>query len=277
MTQITTPMVPLIDGDIVLCRAGFVVETRYYLVLKEGVDPVGSFQYKKEAKEFVGEANDLEIAQAREAEPLENALKVAKDILLNILENCRSEDYRLFLSGQYNFRKSNPYYKANRREFDKPILEPEIYKYLVNQWDAEIVDGMEADDQLGIEQTDGTVICSTDKDLKMIPGWHYDFVKDEFLEVDENSGILSFLKQLITGDSTDNIFGIYGMGDKRADSFINAFIGEDNWKDTILQQILEMYKDNNREEDFYENARLLWILRSPDDDWRNWFNVEGNH
>jgi len=103
-----------------------------------------------------------------------------------------SEDstYRIFLQGGGNYRDRiatiQPY-KGNRDPSARPKYFDEIRSYLVDFWGAEVITGMETDDACGIEQWKhkdrSTCIVSLDKDLDNIPGWHYNYVKDEFYYV----------------------------------------------------------------------------------------------
>lgn len=71
-------------------------------------------------------------------------------------------------------------YKANRKGAKRPPNERTVRKYLIEKCQAKVVTGAEADDALGIRQTEclkkqvASVIASNDKDLDMIPGEHYD-------------------------------------------------------------------------------------------------------
>lgn len=65
-----------------------------------------------------------------------------------------------------------------------------------------------------------TVICTKDKDLDMISGLHYNWTKDkEPYEVSEQQALKAFYSQLLTGDRVDNIQGIKGIGNKKAEDF----------------------------------------------------------
>ena len=73
-----------------------------------------------------------------------------------------------------------------------------------------LVEGEEADDRIGIDGYAGThIICTLDKDLDMIPGWHFNFRKKELYTVNPEDGDRFFYKQLLTGDATDNIPGLF--------------------------------------------------------------------
>ena len=123
-----------------------------------------------------------------------------------IIADTGVSEYLLFLSGGENFRKTlYPLYKANRADKPRPRALQTVREYLVLDWNAKITDGIEADDALGIAQTEETIICSIDKDLLMIPGKHYNFVKKEFYEVSPTEALRVFYKQLLLGDRSDNV------------------------------------------------------------------------
>jgi hypothetical protein len=135
-----------------------------------------------------------------------------------ILQAFKFTDAEFYLSDslQNNYRLNiSPDYKANRKDLKKPKHYDLLKEYLITQWGARISFGMEADDSLGIRQTEmvaQSVICSIDKDLLQIPGSHFNFVKSEFRTVSEEEALRVFYLSVLTGDVTDNIKGIYGIG-----------------------------------------------------------------
>lgn len=75
----------------------------------------------------------------------------AGELVNRILADTKSHDWRLFLSGDNNFRKQlYPDYKKHRELKPKPKHLEAVREYLVTEWGAEICDGYEADDALGI-------------------------------------------------------------------------------------------------------------------------------
>jgi len=203
---------------------------------------------------------------ASKNDPLDiNLLRI--DVMIReILEETRSTYYDIYLSGDNNFRyKVNPEYKANRKDSEKPPFLQELREYLVTEWKAQVTEGIEADDALGIAQTfspDTSVICSIDKDLKQIPGNHYNFVKKEWDSVDPWKGLKFFYEQLLIGDTADNIFGIRGIGPKKAASALS-------WCETeqeLFETVRDMYNDDER---LLMNGRCLKIRQHDDEGlWR---------
>lgn len=190
----------------------------------------------------------------------------AEDLIDNILVNTEATEYRLFLSGKNNFRYTiYPEYKAHRPK-EKPFWLEKCRQYLIATFNAEVVDGQEADDALGIAQTEDTIICSIDKDLLMIPGRHYNFVKDEFQEVTNDSGMRHFYMQCLTGDRSDNIKGIEQIGPKKAEKILTGCITEQE----LFNAVREAYSNDT---EFLMNGRVLWIRRKENEDWKERFDT----
>lgn len=215
----------LLDGDIFCYRAGYSCE-------KNG-----------EVTETLG------IALSR----LDSAIQTC-------LDEVGAKEYCTFLTASDNFRKDvYPGYKANRTQA-KPIYLEQLRNHLVAFHGATIAHGMEADDYLAINQTSGTIICTIDKDLKQVPGKHYNFVKKVFLEVDELQGLRTFYAQFLIGDTVDNIIGIAGLGDAKSAKLMNACLNEQE----MFNKVRELYNDDTR---MRMNGICLWMKRTLDDDW----------
>lgn len=205
---------------------------------------------------FASEDSSEAIAKARMREFLEDLL------LFNGFE-----DYTGYISGKQNFRteiaKTAPY-KGNRKA-PKPKHYDALREYLLKDWEFELVEGQEADDAIGIRayelDPEEFSICTIDKDLDMIRGNHYNFVKDLFYDVTEEEALFNFYKQILTGDRVDNIIGLKGIGDVKAKRILEECKSE---KEMYLA-VLEAYEGN--EERVLENAQLLWIRREVNQVW----------
>lgn len=202
-------------------------------------------------------------------EPEEVALLRADQFMRNILESVGAKDYRNFLSGSNNFRfEVYPEYKANRTQPD-PVHRKACKEFLAREWNAEVTDGHEADDAMGINQHDKSVICSIDKDLDMIPGFHYSWPimrkgevvrEGRIYEVSEIEGLKSFYRSLLVGDRTDNIIGVAGIGKTKAAKLIDPLETETE----MFQVVRDLYTDDDR---LLMNGRCLWILRKEGAVW----------
>lgn len=229
---------------------------------------------------------------AAEGEPLENCLHSVKLMINNIIKQTTADEYEIFLTGKGNYREDAATilpYKGNRDSSHKPEYFGEITDYLINVHGATVIEGHEADDAMGYNQyqtEEDTCIASIDKDLDMIPGWHYNWKHDKLYNVDSRTAGKNFYKQLLTGDSTDNILGcgekrlhVYktgkkagqeymkrvGIGPKQADGIIRDAEDEED----LYWEILECYADYYERpfEAMMENATLLWIQREKDVLW----------
>lgn len=240
----------------------------------------------------------------------------------SVLYETRSTSCRVFLSGAGNFREGvatvKPY-KGNRDGASKPLLHEAITTYMIDDWGAEIVQGMEADDALAVAQTAdynscykayngltveekdistlNTVICTIDKDLRMVAGLHYGWpVSDRIGErpvylVDpigslsivydpvkvykktglpkikkvEGTGLTWFYCQLIVGDSTDNIPGLPGKGEAAAVEALDGLDTEEEMYKAVFALYEAKYADTALER-LTEQAWLLWMVREVDEE-----------
>jgi hypothetical protein len=188
---------------------------------------------------------------------IDDSIRLIKEAARNFIESS------IYLTGSNNFRKKiDPLYKANRADKIKPKWLQSSRDYLVSKYGAEICEDMEADDALGINQTEDTLLCTIDKDLMMIPGHHYNWVKEKFFTVDFIQGYQHFYKQMLIGDTSDNVVGVKSIGPvksgKMLDSITNPYI--------MYEIVRAAYNDDKR---FCKNANLLWIMRSPNEMWQD--------
>lgn len=215
-----------------------------------------------------------------------NALANVKNTAEHILKATGATKYDMYLTGKNNFRNDLvDYYKANRKDARKPKWYNEIREYLIEFWGAEVIDGMEADDAMGIAQWNTshlqlgkvtafltkedhqTIICTLDKDLDCIPGWHYNWVKRSKYWVTEDEATKFYYTQLLTGDSTDNITGVPKCGPVTARKILDGADTEDDMYTRCLATYEKAYPNVGKEK-LLENARLLWILRETGVMWQ---------
>lgn len=256
----------LIDADIIAYSVGFAADSIYYMLGKK------RFKYKSKANAWCdrhGHDREL-IVKYHEPGDLEETLKGVDGLVGDIIEATDANEASLYLTGERNYREtiavSLPY-KGNRDKGHKPHHYAQIRDHLINEWGAILVEGQEADDALGIAQVTSqntgkdTVICSIDKDLLMIPGLHYNWVKDEWNDIDEHQGWYNFYKQMLTGDKADNIGGIPGVGEQTAKHILAGLEVEEMQKAVGLQYAKHF---DDPEARMLENAHLLWIRREED-------------
>jgi hypothetical protein len=250
-------LTPLIDGDILVYRCGFAADG----------------QLKRELKEERPDWSAEEIkAEMDKIDYLDFALGNVKTTINDVLTSRFNTDrYRLFLTGVGNYREQIATilpYKGNRDPDYKPKYYKEIKQYLRDVWNAETIDGREADDALGCAQwaakDRSTIIVSIDKDLDQIPGNHYNWVKQEFYTVSLEMANLMLFRQMLTGDRVDNIPGIDGIGDVRAEKLLAAHSYQ---LEPVREAVKNCYRNQygeNWEQAYLEVGSLLWIQRVED-------------
>jgi len=205
---------------------------------------------------------------ASEGDPAEFALARLSEFLDNLYIELSVDEVWGYLTGKGNFRNeiavTAPY--KGTRIAEKPYHFQLLREYMEKAWGFEVVDGMEADDALGIEsyrnEPDETIIVSIDKDLNMIRGHHYNFLKNEKYYVTEEEGIRNFYLQILTGDKVDNIIGLQGIGPVKS----KKLLADCNTELEMYETVLKEY--NGDEARVLENARLLWILREEKQVWQ---------
>lgn len=188
-----------------------------------------------------------------------------------------------------NFRielaKSAPY-KGTRKQ-EKPFHRDNLRAYMLEHYDCKVANGMEADDLLAIDQTKAphltTVICTRDKDLRMVEGMHYGwpcgnqptFGPEQvdrlgWLKYDEGKnkltgvGLKFFYAQMIMGDKVDNIPGLPRGGPKLAYRLLDELESEEEMLNAVKGKYKEKLGDDYKDY-FLEQARLLWMVTELDD------------
>ncbi len=164
-----------------------------------------------------------------------------------------------------------PEYKRGRPA-DKPPHWKKVMNYLITKWKFVPVSGVETDDVLAlcasVHKMFDTIICSSDKDLKQIPGLHYRLGlnrKGVVIKEDKRIGIgikeamLSFYTQMLVGDSVDNIKGIPGCGPKTAEKILIDAKSGFQMRDAVREAYEAHFGEDKGEEEFMINEALLKI------------------
>lgn len=199
-------------------------------------------------------------------------IKSVKATILDAIENMKkdldAQKAVITLSMGDTFRHEiyEPYKKGRGR---KPVGTGEVKRWLIEEQDAKLKPGIEADDTMGILSTHPKlikgekIIVSADKDMMTIPGLLYR--NGEIITVTEEEADRHWLTQTLTGDVTDNYPGLKGFGAKKAEKFLDAIPeGEDPWP-----HIVQLYGDHGFDEEFaLTQARLARILRWTDYDYK---------
>lgn len=262
-------MQPLIDADVLLYEIGYAAETGWQ---QPGFPP---FDYVADL--FESRVANICAAVGATKPPI------------------------YYLTGKGNFRytiaKRTPY---KERDSLKPYHYKNLKAYIKFFKDYEESEGMEADDLMAIKQTitnylnEGcafalyaetpTIICTRDKDLRAVPGWHYGWElgnQPQYgpLQVDsfgairlagdrksiKGEGILFFWSQCLTGDRVDTIPGLEGCGPVKAFEILKTATTTDEAFKAVLEAYRGVYGDD-AEKELLEQGQLLWMTRELNDD-----------
>lgn len=198
----------------------------------------------------------------------EDAMKAFETSLNGILNKVGTDSFVILLTdSKSNWRKDVlPTYKSNRSGTRKPMLLPFIRRWAQDRYVCDMKPTLEGDDLLGImataEPAGDYVICTIDKDLKTIPGKHYNFGKGEFFEIDEDTASYWHMIQTLTGDTTDGYSGCPGVGIKTAEKLLLGVDPKDYWG-----VVVKAYnKAGLGEEEALTQARVARILRASEYD-----------
>ena len=234
------PKIALVDADFLVYRIGFSTED----------EPLG-------------------IAKARLTEWVENFIYV----------NLKADHYLAWITGKGNYRydiATTVPYKGNRKDAPRPKHYEALREHLVKRHDAVVTVGEEADDTVAIYSTkilDECWIVHVDKDLDQLQGWHYNPVKDEKYYVNAFEAYKSCCVQLLTGDRTDNIPGLQGIGPKKAAKALT----DSKTEEELLQAAWKMYEElGYTMEYFKEQGQLLWLRRYEGELWQPDVNLLPN-
>jgi hypothetical protein len=222
---------------------------------------------------------------ASEDDPVAFALHSVKVMVQDILDSCGASHGIVYLTGDDNYRIQHAHpdfpYKGNRKDAKKPRHIGAIREYMVEHMDAVVSDGEEADDLLGIGAVQhGHGIATLDKDLNGIEGYHYNWKKKEVYVVSPESADIFFYKQLLTGDSTDNIPGLYKMVGVKATQKVIEPLYELETPEEMYAYVRDVYLEGydkvglcpDEREQTVDNwlshiGKCLWIRREAGELW----------
>lgn len=210
-------------------------------------------------------------AWASEKEASGIALARLRESFYGILETLKITEAKVYLTStdKSNFRfLIYPQYKANRTQ-PKPVHYDLLRAELFDKYGAINVTGQEADDAIGIDNAilEDSVIVSIDKDLDQLPGKHYNFVKGILYTVTPEEGLKYFYQQLLSGDRTDNIPGLSGIGEKKA---VKALAGLST-EQALFEVAKAMYQNefsDDWESNLLLNGQLLKIRQKEREIWQ---------
>lgn len=281
MTTKKIKRIALIDGDTVAYSAGFSSQKKTYAVYPKPMgdespslneeDKIEEFGTSKEADKFIGEDTSLIKVPSISVSEERAAIGITKRLLNKINDQVNATETKVFLSDNSTFRHivatSRPY-KGNRDRAHKPYHLELIKGYLRNVKGAEVWDDLEADDAISISSyrhdADGDLpfIVSIDKDLDQIPGHHYNFRTDTLYFVSPRQALRNYYIQVLTGDMTDNIQGLQGVGPNRAEKILGKEHESNKLAYIVYQEYVRRLGKDEGLKRLEEVCKLVYLLKN---------------
>ncbi len=264
-------MIPLLDLDVFVYQAGYSSEkTKHTLVNSIGEQielPIG--MSKKQVNEELRLALELDpaVILSTSVMPLSFEFAVASinNLIWGVLNELGETEFKGFLSAsndstnfRYKIAVTKPY-KGSRKDVKRPVHYHALREYLCNTYDIIMCTGKEADDGLAQEQyklNPNSVIVSIDKDLLQVPGWHYNFRKNEYYCITEFQGAYNLYTQVLTGDNADNIPGLSGVGPITAKKILKSAKNVEDLHNIVKKE----YNVRKLDKMFYEVLALCKLL-----------------
>lgn len=271
-------MIEIYDADTLVYRVGFATEKKTYTAVTSSGNVLAQFDNKKAYNKIKESLGEHELWTEHIVEPLSHALHSLNLTIGAIHARLQGSKQHFVLSGKGNYRNDfatvRPY-KGNRDPTHKPVYYNDLRGYLVEKYKAEVVDGAEADDYIGIlasKDPDNSIIITNDKDLRQIEGWHYDWTKENakpFMATPESSTEYFYL-QLAMGDPVDNIPGIEGMAEAGARRLLKGANGPSDMENRVLNAYRAKYGKEEGDRRFIETGTLVKICRKNEEIGQPW-------
>ncbi len=177
--------------------------------------------------------------------------------------NKKSYRQEVAKTREYKGNRKNKTFKDEeaKEAFKKMMrLKDKAKEYMIKDWNAISLNYMESDDALSIEanklQYENCMLAHIDKDLDQIPGLHYNYKKHITYNVAERQAEALLAKQVLTGDSVDNIPGLVGIGPKKAIALLK--------EDPRVITAAKVYKEQGKSYKYFlEQFMLVSLLRFP--------------
>jgi len=251
-----------IDGD-VLCY--YACEKRYK-VSQDGILRI--------PLTHTGERVQLEYTEEEDRFYMETVWYNFQTSLNDLQEKLFCKDYVMAVKGPGNFRDLlYPEYKINRHSSDptrRNLFVPALRKAAVAHGLAVASDGREADDLLRIWANEAKgagvkfITCTIDKDLKCIPGMFYDMKHETLIEITEAMATRHYYEQMLKGDPVDNIPGVPGIGNVKAEKILKSLQTEEEFQEAVVSHYIAAYDDEWFNQ-FLSNAKMIHLQRNPND------------
>jgi 5'-3' exonuclease len=210
------------------------------------------------------------------SESLEEGKKKFQELVDDVLNSLFTKDYVMAIGGPDNFRLDLfPDYKGNRKKAkdNRPEWFDDLKSWASKLEGSVESDNCEADDLVRVWALEcdaagiNRAVVSVDKDLHCIPGTHYNPRKKEIYQIDKEYGERFYWQQVLTGDSVDNIPGLWKVGPVKAKKLLADAITHKEMRDVVCRAYNDVYGDEGYSY-MIANGRLIHIWRKLNDHFK---------
>jgi 5'-3' exonuclease/ribosomal protein S27E len=196
------------------------------------------------------------------------------EILKSIEDQTFASDMLIAMKSNQNYRDEifNEYKLNRKTSYNSSLKEivPTLREIIIFEKLAIEAVGREADDMLSIWAhqamlaKEDYVIVSIDKDLQCIPGMYFNIKKNTFTQITPEFALKFFYRQLLSGDPTDNIPGLPGVGPVKAEKYLYNVNTEEEYQEIIVEQYINAFGVY-----WYDyllsNGKMLYLQKSEHD------------
>lgn len=174
----------------------------------------------------------------------------------------------LFVEGKGNFRKAfTTSYKRKRKERQQPPLRDDLTNYVLEHYNSFQSVGCETDDSISItwqkyKDKYDLIICSIDKDLKMIPCAFYDYYynRDDdkrMFVISEEDAERNFWSMMLIGDAADEVNGVPKIGKVGAEKILKGSVSRSQMAGRVYRAYLKAYGVHRGAREFWKAYFLM--------------------
>lgn len=293
----------IVDMDSFLYKAAYIAQKFKYRVMFPPVevdgDPVvysdtdGYLDGKAKVADIVGMGGIAWLDRQEDPKTLGHSLNALKEMITRVQDYLQAYEYHYVITGPDNFRNrvaQYSEYKANRKDKPKPLNYAEVREWAIDKYQPTISQDCEADDVVAQIQwiaynrlqsgdcgwEDVTCVVSIDKDLRQAPGLNYNPNHRQLEWISEWDAEVFFYQQVLSGDATDGIPGLPGIGEGMAAKILQGCltVGE---MDARVYRRYASYLDKSKHEGWaqdytprslmMEMGQLVRMRRFPGEMW----------
>lgn len=239
--KLKTNKICLFDADFLKYMATYLVNENRKKIAANLPDAITNFEFESEPIYFLKSYLST------------NFFNKIEDTIIFCFSGASSKTFRNAIAFDKQYKGKRTKEELYPGQFEHQVL---VFEYMIKNFNHLYFEDLEADDIVSALHDSNTYILSKDKDLKQLAGFHYDFDTNSIYELSPKDAGFNLCRQLIQGDSTDNIGGIPLMGEKKATEFLLSY-QPNQWLIRVLELYMIKLGKLNGVDAFCENWMLI--------------------